>query len=117
MEKMTEKKRSPRALYRCTVSLWRGTEPIELDCYTKNISTGGVCVVLPEKLEIGQEVRLQLQLDDGNPPADCHARVKWTLAYRTNTPPQPSSLCEVGFQYTELSSPDLSRIERVVTRS
>src|SRR5687768_4223888 len=112
-----ERTRYPRALYRCTVNLWKGPEPVELHCFTKNISNGGVCLVLPEPLDIGREVRLELQLEDGQPPLQCSAIVKWTLAYRTNTPPQPSALCETGFQYVDLSQADLARIERIITRS
>jgi len=119
MEPMIERERGryPRALYRCTVSLQDGSKPIEITCNTKNISTGGACLVLPKSLEIGREVNIQLHLEDGLSPVKCCAIVKWTQAYHTNTPPQPAALCEIGFQYADLSQADLSRIERIITRS
>ncbi len=108
-----DKKKYPRALYRCTVSLWKNHEAARIVSTTKNVSTGGVCIVLQQELEASQEVRLEIDLGDDQPPVSCHALVRWTVTSRS---PNGPFQFETGFQYTAISDSDRTRIERIVEK-
>ena len=108
-----DKKKYPRALYRCTVNLWKNDQATRLACTTKNVSSGGVCIVLPQELELSQEVRLEIEPDDGETPVSCYAQVRWTVSARA---PGGSFQYETGFQFTTLSDHDRERIEKIVEK-
>ena len=114
---MIQKQRYPRALYRCTVSLWTSEGPVRVNCFTKNVSTGGLCIVMQDQLDVSQQVRLQIHIEDSLPPVVCEAVVRWTLAYRMNVPPSPSTRYETGFEFCEISPTDRARIEKVVSEN
>ena len=112
-----ERRKHPRVLYRCAVTLWRGPAPVRINCYTKNVSQEGVCLVLDEELPIHQEARVQLDLDDGLPALVCQARVVWTLAYRAADYPVDSpTRYQTGFHFTDISETDQSRVHRVISQ-
>ncbi len=108
-----DKKKYPRALYRCSVNLWKNAEATRIVSMTKNISNGGVCIVLPQELEPGHEARLEIELDDSEKPLSCYAQVRWTVPSRT---PSGTFQYETGFQFTDITDPDRTRIERIVEK-
>lgn len=108
-----DKKKYPRAIYRCTVSLWKNQEAARIVSTTKNISSSGVCLVLPDELETLQEVRLEIDLGDGSDPVSCYAAVRWTVSSRS---PNGSFQYETGFQISGISDSDRARIEYIVEK-
>ena len=112
-----DKRKHPRAAFRCSVTVWRNGETTRLNAYTKNLSLEGVCVVLQDELAINEEVRLQIDLGDSLPPLTSQAKVVWTLAYRLDEPPiQSTTRYQTGFHFTDLSGTDRARIEKMVSQ-
>lgn len=75
---------------------------------TKNLSAGGMCVIVDSPLAIGSEVQLEFALPGNGEPIQCDAQVIWADKTR--------SKCEVGLVFLNLSADAKARIEDFVVR-
>jgi uncharacterized protein (TIGR02266 family) len=75
---------------------------------TKNLSAGGMCVIVDSPLAIGSEVQLEFALPGNGEPIRCGAQVVWSDKVR--------SKCEVGLVFLNISADDKARIDDFVTQ-
>jgi uncharacterized protein (TIGR02266 family) len=75
---------------------------------TKNLSAGGMCVIMDSPLAIGSEVELEFGLPGRGEPVRCSAQVVWSDKAR--------SKCEVGLVFLDISEEDRARVEDFVVR-
>ena len=112
-----DKRKHKRALYRCSVSLWRKSTPVRFNSFTKDISVSGVRIVLDEELPILQDVRLQMDIQDDLPPIVCEGVVKWTLAHRQEGASSDAPMrYQTGFQFSGLSDTDRVRLQKIISQ-
>ncbi len=78
--------------------------------YTENISKGGVFIKTSLPLEIGERVRLRLQLPDGDAPFALDGIVKWvsTLRDRESHPPG------MGIEFVDFDDTVRAKLEALV---
>lgn len=75
---------------------------------TKNLSAGGMCVIVDTPLAIGSEVQLEFALPGNGEPIRCDAQVVWADKAR--------SKCEVGLVFLNISTDHKARIDDFVTQ-
>ena len=73
---------------------------------TKNLSAGGMCVVVDNPLAVGSEAELEFKLPGSTEPITCTGRVVWADRAR--------SKCELGLVFLDLSDEGRTRIEAFV---
>jgi Tfp pilus assembly protein PilZ len=73
---------------------------------TKNLSAGGMCVVVENPLAVGSEAQLDFTLPDSGTPISCIGRVVWADRAR--------SKCELGLVFLDLPDEARARIEEFV---
>lgn len=107
-----DKRRFPRAVYKCTISIRRLNTPEEIYTHTENIGVGGICVFLEKNLKIFEEVGLELALEDGAQPIECHGKIVWHVARKDLR--EKKHIFDTGIEFIGLSDKDKQRIEMIV---
>ncbi len=77
---------------------------------TKNLSAGGMCVMMDSPLEVGAEPQLEFTLPDDQNSISCTAQVVWSEKGHSG------QKTEVGLVFMDISSEDKARIEEFVQR-
>ncbi|MCM8770891.1 MAG: PilZ domain-containing protein [Candidatus Omnitrophica bacterium] len=108
-----DRRRFPRAHYRCKIIVVRKRRKERLVTYTENIGLGGVCVILDRELDKFSEAELMIYLEDGQPPLDCLGRVVWVIKRGSPDPNKPDAF-DTGIEFLSLKDKDKLRIERIV---
>ena len=101
------RRRFPRADYPCRVIIYKKEYQEEFDTHTKNIGTGGICVILNKDLKGSSEVELVLHLKDGQPPVKCHGRIVWAVE-------KGESRFDTGIAFSDLKDIYRLRIAKIV---
>ena len=79
---------------------------------TKNIGAGGICVVLPEMLPAGTELRLALRLPDADAPFEVTGEVLWALRQRRLLKRKQGGF-DTGIEFVDVDQHDRDRLIRV----
>jgi c-di-GMP-binding flagellar brake protein YcgR len=77
---------------------------------TKNLSAGGMCVMMESPLAVGAEPQIEFTLPDDPNLISCTAQVVWSEKARSR------QKTEVGLVFMDISSEDKARIEDFVQR-
>lgn len=101
-----DRRRFPRAKYRCKITIFKKGKKEELDTYTENIGLGGICTVTKKALDKFSMVGLVLYLENGYSPIECDGRVIWAIKRKEEF--------DTGIEFIGLKKQDLLRIERIV---
>lgn len=73
---------------------------------TKNLSAGGMCVVVDNPLAVGAEAELEFTLPGSTEPISCTGRVIWVDRAR--------SKCEIGLVFLDLPDEGRAKIDDFV---
>ena len=110
----TDRRGSVRVKYPCLIKLCKSTEPLEgILTHTENISPKGARILIKEKIEVGSEIDLEIDLQDTLPNIIAKGtinRVKETFAGPTGE----TLRYVTGIKFTELKDKDRRRIQGVV---
>jgi len=113
MKSHTENRRKyPRATLEVDVEFRVGREQKEFRVQTKNVSAGGICVMLPEMLPVGTELRVALELPDAERALDVAGEVVWTLRQRKLLKRKTDAF-ETGIKFVDLDNRDRDRFIRI----
>ncbi len=111
---MPEKRRFPRLSVAVDVR-WEKVAPQRGDAKTdalptKNISAGGICLIFYERVDVGERLRLDIEL---SPQKTIHAvgRVVWTSPVKAGA---GRNRRDVGIEFLEISKEDRQEIQRFV---
>jgi len=108
-----DRRKFPRANYKCLVTVRKKDGVQTFTTQTENIGAGGVCVILPERLEIFSNVDLVITLLDGMPPIKSAGSVVWTV--KSCEPKKAKANCyDTGVEFADLSKEQAELIEKVV---
>lgn len=80
---------------------------------TKNISTGGICIILLNKVEIGDKLKLKFYLPGVNTPIMTVGRVVWTQEFTVGTIDN-STAYDVGIEFIEISEDDRQKVNQYI---
>jgi len=108
------KRKFPRANYRCLITLGRKGSPKHFLTHTENIGVGGISVALDEGLAVFTEVSLELILKDNNLPVKCKGNIVWVVRRQTIQGGVPVIKFDTGIEFVNIKDTETQRIEKVV---
>ncbi|MDD5439270.1 MAG: PilZ domain-containing protein [Candidatus Omnitrophica bacterium] len=110
-----DKRRFPRARYRCKIFIRRKDSMKTISATTENIGGGGICVVLGEDLGLFHGCDLEVTLDDGESAVTCAGTVVWVVKKRRNQA-DPLYTYDTGIEFVDISDDDVKRILKIVEK-
>ena len=108
-ERKEERRRYPRINHSVRVSYQIGNNPLHPDCYTKDISEGGIRLNLYQKLANGTSVKLYIYFQDAKEPVLLLGKVVWTK----ETPGRDYPF-ETGIEFDFIDSSLRSKIQSCI---
>lgn len=108
-----DRRKFPRANYKCLVTVRKKDGVQTFTTQTENIGIGGICAILPERLEIFTGVDMVITLVDGIPPIKMNGSVVWTV--KSCQPKKAKANCyDTGMEFIDLSREHSALVEKVV---
>lgn len=107
------RRKFPRANYKCLITIKKRLTPKTLSTQTENIGAGGICVIVKEDLGLFQGVDLELHLEDNRPPIKCGGTVVWVVK-KAKPKRKGSFLFDTGIEFIDMRPEDNERISEVV---
>ena len=110
-----ERRRFPR-LNLDTEIIYRVLDQVEAELYTtgsKNISSGGLCIIVIERLERGAVLSLRFSLPDLNKIITAKGRVMWIKELCIGNK-KAGDFYEAGIEFMEIAQVDRKRIKEYV---
>ena len=107
------RRRFPRANYKCLISIKKRLTSRTISTQTENIGAGGICVLLHEDLGLFQGVDIELYLDESAPPIKCGGTIVWVV--KKSEPKQKGSyLYDTGVEFIDIRPEDREKVSEVV---
>lgn len=107
------RRKFPRASYRCLITIRKRLTSKVISTQTENIGAGGICVVIKEDIGLFQGVDLELYLEDDAPPIKCGGTVVWVV--KKSEPKQKGVyLYDTGIEFIDIRPEDRERITDLV---
>ena len=114
---MHEKRKFPRLNVAVDVH-WQKTAPkkrfgLRTDAQlTKNISAGGICLIVYEEVALGEQLDLEIELPTEK-VIRAKGRVVWTSPFEVSGD-EKRQRSDVGIEFTEITKEDREEIQRFV---
>lgn len=80
--------------------------------YTKDISGGGVKIILPEPLKVRDVIQMRIELLPPEGPIDCEARVVWIDKEERQVENRREEIICAGVEFTNIENRDRDRLIR-----
>ena len=107
------RRKFPRANYKCLIAIKKRLTSKNLSTQTENIGAGGICVLIKDDLGLFQGVDLELSLDDNKPPIKSGGTVVWVV--KKSEPKQRGVYhYDTGIEFIDIRPEDRERISEVV---
>lgn len=106
------RRKFPRANYKCLIGIKRRLTSKTISTETENIGAGGICVIIKEDLGLFQGVDLELFLDEGKPPIKCGGTVVWVV--KKSSPKKTVYLYDTGIEFIDIRPEDREKISEIV---
>ena len=81
---------------------------------TKNISSGGICLIVYEKIPIGTPLALSLHISDINCTIKAKGKVIWSSYFTVGQ--DKRERYDLGIEFTEIAESDRQKISQYVFR-
>ncbi|MBI5143527.1 MAG: PilZ domain-containing protein [Candidatus Omnitrophica bacterium] len=107
------RRKFPRANYKCLITIKRRLTAKTIATQTENIGAGGICVIIKEDLGLFQGVDLELHLEDNRPPVKCGGTVVWVVK-KSEPGKKGAYLYDTGIEFIDLRPEDRERVSEVV---
>ncbi|MBI4355663.1 MAG: PilZ domain-containing protein [Candidatus Omnitrophica bacterium] len=113
---MQDKRRFARLRTTVDVTYQTAPESVVQRAETKDLSHGGICLVVRESLAIGSVVHLTLTLRGIAAPIACQAKVRWLREVRpADVGISAWTAFEAGLEFEELTAEDQEALRRHYT--
>ena len=110
------RRKFPRAKYRCLISIGRKDAAKSISTHTENVGAGGICVIVPENLGLFQGVELEIDMEDGFPSnIRCSGTVVWVVKKSAITKQGPVQY-DTGIEFVDIEEKDKARISKIVEK-
>lgn len=106
------RRKYPRVDVEIQTTVGGGEEPINLRTQTRDVSAGGICVILDTFLEAPTPVSIVLELPDRQPPLDTVGRVAWCVRERKLIGGKRHPTYDTGISFTDLNTEQRERLIR-----
>lgn len=108
-----DRRKFPRAVYRCLITIKRRQGATTISTHTENIGAGGICVLIKEDLGLFQGVDLEVVLEDGNPAVKCGGTVVWVVK-KAAPRAKDDVLYDTGIEFIDIRPAEQDRIVEIV---
>src|SRR3989338_1505093 len=109
-----DRRKFPRAAYKCLITIKRRLAPKVISTHTENIGAGGICVLIKEDIGLFQGVDLEIYLDDGNIPVKCGGTIVWVVKKASGARKKEDVLYDTGVEFIDIRPADQDRISNIV---
>ena len=106
------RRKFPRANYKCLISIKKRLTAKTISTQTENIGAGGICIIIKEDLGLFQGVDLELFLEDNRPPIKCGGTVVWVV--RKSAPKKGAHVYDTGVEFIDIRPEDRDKISELV---
>ena len=100
----------PRLPLRCRVTLSSEKSKARYSTATRNVSLGGVCVILGKPLPKMKVCKIILRMNDRQKPIEAVGRIAWSIATKQNF--KSKKVYDVGIEILECPSDQLEKLQR-----
>lgn len=107
------RRKFPRASYKCLIAIKRRLTSKTISTHTENIGAGGICVIIKEDLGLFQGVDVELYLEDNRPPIKCGGTIVWVVK-KTDPKHKGVHLYDTGVEFIDIRPEDRDRVSGVV---
>lgn len=107
------KRKFPRVSYKCLIRVSEEGVEDNIETFTENIGSGGICVVLEKKLALFEKVTMQIYIEEGSTPIECHGAVVWVVK-RHGLAKTGVEQYDTGIEFQEIKTEDRKRISTLV---
>ncbi|MDD5495541.1 MAG: PilZ domain-containing protein [Candidatus Omnitrophica bacterium] len=107
------RRKFPRANYKCFITIKKRLTAKTLSTQTENIGAGGICIIVKEDLGLFQGVDIELYIEDNKPPVKCGGTVVWVVK-KTEARHKGVYLYDTGVEFIDIRPEDRERISEVV---
>ncbi len=105
-----------RAEYPCLITIFKNTFPKQaILTHTRNVSVGGVHVIIRERIEVSTEVDLELDLKDMLPTILSKGTISWVEKIPSGREGKPAHY-DTGIHFIGLKDEGKERIRKIVER-
>ena len=95
-------------------SLLQKEQSLKVEVLSKNISSGGICLIVYEKVKIGDSLALVINLPEGESPIQVKGIVKWIGGFILSV--DNKSSWDVGVEFIGINEADREKLTRYVFR-
>jgi len=106
------RRKFPRASYKCLITIKRRLNAKTISTQTENIGAGGICVLVKEDMGLFQGVDLELYLDDNRPPIKCGGTVVWVV--KKTASKKGTFIYDTGVEFIDMRPEDRDKVSEVV---
>jgi len=84
----------------------------EKKSFTKDISQGGICLIVYEKVEVSDILELQILLPDGIKPICATGKVAWVKKFLIEGPYGGGDRYDVGIEFIKINNKEKTELEK-----
>jgi c-di-GMP-binding flagellar brake protein YcgR len=107
------RRKFPRANYKCLITIKKRLNSRTISTQTENIGAGGICVIIKDDLGLFQGVDLEIFIENGSmPPIKCGGTVVWVVKKATGK--KGSYVYDTGVEFIDIRPEDRDRVTEVV---
>jgi len=107
------KRKFPRAKYKCRILISDHGKELVFDTFTENIGGGGICVALDKELDLFGTAKLELYLIENGPPISCNGTVVWVIKRRVGSKPIAHEN-DIGIEFVDMQDEDRAKVAELV---
>ena len=107
------RRKFPRANYKCLISIKKRLTAKTISTHTENIGAGGICVLIKEDLGLFQGVDLELYIEEGKPQIKSGGTVVWVVK-KSETRPKGGYLYDTGIEFIDMRPEDREKMAEMV---
>lgn len=107
------RRKFPRANYKCLIDIKKRGSSKSISTHTENIGIGGICVIIKDNLGLFQGVNLEIFLEDEKTPIRCAGTAVWIVKKRPEKK-EDSYSYDTGIEFVDLDDNQRERIAKIV---
>jgi len=107
------RRKFPRAKYKCLIYIKKKGSSKSISTYTENIGAGGICVIIKDNLILFQGVNVELFLEQDDSPIKCAGTVVWVVKKRPEK--REEDYCyDTGIEFVNIEERERKKVLNVV---
>lgn len=110
----TERRKFPRLDASVAIEYSIEKHPLKEIAFTKNISAGGICLIVYEEIELNSILSLKINLGDNRDIIEVKGRVVWFSEFSLD--PDKKKRWDIGIEFIGINEEDRKRISKYLFR-